>query len=124
MTLSPIELTERTRNRLSGFLVVSFVGVLPFLLFKTIPTENEQIITYMVGQLSGMATTALGFYFVNKVGQDAIDAAKADNTGKMADAVIAAAQAASPSSNEAGQAAEQVADAAATEADKIKGESA
>lgn len=124
MTLSPIELTERTRTRLANVLIGAFVLVIPILLFKDIPPKNEQIITYVLGQLSGAALLILGFYFVNKVGQDAIDAAKADNTGKMADAVIAAAQAASPSSNEAGQAAEQVADAAATEADKLKGESA
>jgi hypothetical protein len=39
----------------------------------------------MVGQLSGMALTVLGFYFINKVGQDALDATRTANTGKLAD---------------------------------------
>jgi hypothetical protein len=73
----------------------------------------------MAGQLSGMALMALGFYFTNKVGQDAVDAKRADNTGKLADAVVAAAQAGS--SGEAAKAAGAVADAAVQTADKIKG---
>lgn len=91
--MTSAELTERTRNRLAGFLVIAFVGVLPFLLFKAIPETNEQIITYMVGQLSGMATMALGFYFVSRVGQDALDEKKADNTTKAFEAITATAQA-------------------------------
>lgn len=86
------------RNLLAFMLVGSFISVLPVLTFKAIPAESKEIFTYMVGQLSGMATTVLGFYFVSKVGQDAVeakrlevDAKRSDNTGKMADAVIAAA---------------------------------
>lgn len=92
--MNPIEQIERVRNRLASFLVGAFVGVIPFMLFKTIPTENKEIIVYMIGQLSGMATLALGFYFVNKVGQDAADAIKSENTGKLADAITATARAA------------------------------
>lgn len=84
---------ERFRNWLAFCLVSAFIAVLPLLVFKTIPGDNKEIIVYMIGQLSGMATTALGFYFVNKAGQDALDAKRADNTGKMADAVVAAANA-------------------------------
>lgn len=81
---------DRFRNLLAFCLVGAFVAVLPFLIFKDIPTSNKDIITYMVGQLSGMATTALGFYFVNKVGADALEAKKADNTAKAFDAIAAA----------------------------------
>lgn len=84
---------EQMRNLLAFLLVGAFISVLPFLLFRVIPTENKETFVYMVGQLSGMATMALGFYFVNKVGQDAVDAKRADNTGKLADAVVAAANA-------------------------------
>lgn len=87
-----IEQVEKVRNRLAFFLVIAFVSSLPFLLFKVIPTENKEIIVYILGQLSGMATTALGFYFVNKVGQDAADAKRADNTGKALDAITTVAQ--------------------------------
>lgn len=89
---------ERMRNLLAFLLVGAFISCLPVFTFKSIPEANEQLITYMVGQLSGMATMALGFYFVNKVGQDAaekarvdLDAKRADSTGKLADAVVAAA---------------------------------
>lgn len=89
---SPIEQIERMRNLLAFLLVAAFVSVLPLLAWRVIPEVNKDIITYMVGQLSGMATTALGFYFVNKVGQDALDAQRAENTGKMAEAVTTALQ--------------------------------
>lgn len=92
-TADPLARIERVRNLLAMFLVGAFVGALVAFTFKGIPEANKDIITYMVGQLSGMATLALGFYFVNKVGQDAIDAAKTDNTSKALDAIKAAAQA-------------------------------
>lgn len=86
---------EGFRNWLAFFLVAAFIAVLPLLVFKTIPGDNKEIIVYMIGQLSGMATTAIGFYFVNKAGQDELDAKRTENTGKMADAVVAAAAAGS-----------------------------
>lgn len=119
MSLTPIQQIERTRNILSFLLVGAFISVLPVLTFKAIPEANEQIITYMVGQLSGMATMALGFYFVNKVGADAADAIKSENTGKLAEAITATAQAAKGSDTRAGEAADEVAAAAVNEAGAI-----
>lgn len=87
---------ELMRNALAFLLVGAFISVLPVLTFNVIPASNKDIITYMVGQISGMATTVLGFYFVNKVGQDALDATRAENTGKMADAVKGALNQATP----------------------------
>lgn len=81
------EQVEFMRNLLAFLLVMAFISVLPVFTWKQIPEQNEQIITYMVGQLSGMALTALGFYFVNKAGQDAVDAKKTENTGLMAGAL-------------------------------------
>ncbi|KQM18372.1 hypothetical protein ASE49_09175 [Novosphingobium sp. Leaf2] len=78
------------RNRLAFMLTGAFIGMLPFFLFKNLPASNKDIITYMVGQLSGMALMALGHYFTNRAGQDALDEKRADNTGKLADAVVAA----------------------------------
>lgn len=88
---TPAQDTERMRNVLAFLLVGAFISVLPVLTFRVIPAENKDTITYILGQLSGMATTVLGFYFVSKVGQDAADAKRAENTGKLADAVVAAA---------------------------------
>lgn len=76
---------DRFRNLLAFLLIGAFVFALPALMLKSIPEGNKDIVTYMVGQLSGMALTALGFYFVNKAGQDALDNKRADNTGKALD---------------------------------------
>lgn len=84
---TPIDEIERVRNLLAFLLVGAFIVTLPVFTFVVIPAENKELVVYMVGQLSGMATTVLGFYFINKVGQDALDAKRADNTGKMATAV-------------------------------------
>lgn len=114
--------TERFRNWLALCLIVAFVAILPLLVWKTIPDTNKEIIVYMIGQLSGMATTAIGFYFVSKAGQDALDSKRAENTGKLADAVVAAAQAVPPAADPgkaAAQAAGEVADAATDRADEI-----
>ncbi len=85
-----IELIEVVRNRLAMFLVGSFVLQIPMFALRAIPSDNRELIVYMVGQLSGMAIMALGYYFTNKVGQDALDAKRSDNTGKLADAVTKA----------------------------------
>lgn len=114
-----IEQIERTRNVLAFLLVASFILVIPAAMIVVIPEPNRDLITYMVGQLSGMALTVLGFYFINKVGADALDAKRADNTNKMADAVIAAAGGSPAPVVDA--AVDQVAEAAIHEADKIKG---
>lgn len=84
---------DRVKNLLAFALVGAFIAIIPLFVFKTIPDGNRDIITYMVGQLSGMALTALGFYFVTKAGQDALDTKRAETTGKAFDAVTAAAQA-------------------------------
>ncbi len=80
------------RNWLAFFLISAFVGVLPVLILVNVPEGNKEVIVYIIGQLSGMATMVLGFYFTQKAGQDKLDAARAASTGKMADAVKAAAQ--------------------------------
>lgn len=110
------------RNWLAFFLISAFVAVLPLLVFKTIPGENKEIIVYMIGQLSGMATTAIGFYYISKAGQDAADAKRADNTGAAFRAIEAAANSTPIDSAPAAEAAEAVADAAVDKAAEIKGE--
>lgn len=117
-----IEQIERTRNLLAFLLVASFISIIPAAMIVVIPEANRDLITYMVGQLSGMALTVLGFYFINKVGADALDAKRADNTNKMADAVIAAAGGASSAAPDATAAADAVAGAAVDEAERIKGD--
>ena len=117
-----IQKADSQRMFLAISLVSAFVVCIIILFFRKIPPENKDLITYMIGQLSGMATMAMGYYFVNKVGQDAADDKKSENTGKMADAIVAAAQAGGTPADlkqAASVAAEKVADAAVVAADKI-----
>lgn len=111
---------ERMRNLLAFLLVGAFIVCLPALFIKAIPDANKDIVTYMVGQLSGMALTVIGFYFINKVGQDAVDAKRVETTGKMAEAVIAAANAGSTTT--AADGAGKVAEAAIDKAAEIRKE--
>lgn len=85
---------DQQRIWLATGLVCAFIACVLLLFFQKIPDVNKDLITYMIGQLSGMATMALGFYFTNKAGQDEADAEKTANTGKMADAIKATAEAA------------------------------
>lgn len=110
---------DQTRNRLSFFLVGAFIGALIALHFRGIPPGNKDLLTYMLGQLSGMALMALGFYFTKGAGQDAQDAARTENTAKALDTIKAAA---TGKADEAAGAADEVADAAAEKADEIAGE--
>lgn len=120
----PARQIDLQRMYLATFLVTAFAACVGALFFKVIPPENKDLLTYMIGQLSGMATMALGFYFVNKAGQDAADAAKSENTGKMADAVVAAASGAarqpSPFPADVADGAQAAADAAQETADELK----
>ncbi|AYJ87680.1 hypothetical protein D3Y57_19300 [Sphingomonas paeninsulae] len=109
------------KNLLAMFLVSAFTAVIPLLIFKDIPTSNRDIITYMVGQLSGMALMALGFYFTQKAGQDVLDTKRADNTTTALNAITAVANAGStPAPADAIEAAQDVADTAQSKANEIK----
>ena len=110
---------DRQRMWLATGLVCAFVACILGLFLREVPEGNKDLVTYMIGQLSGMATMALGFYFVNKAGQDAADAQKTENTGKALDAITAAAAAGTTTTPDAVHAADRVADAAVHEADRI-----
>lgn len=117
---NPIDQIEFMRNVLAFLLVGAFIGAMGAFTFFAIPADNKDVITYMVGQLSGMALTVLGFFFINKVGQDALDAKRSDNTGKLADVAKAALDAGKPPGDAATNAAEETAGAAVDKAKEIK----
>ena len=71
-------------------------------------------------QLSGMALTVLGFYFVSKVGQDALDAKRTENTARAFDTIKETVKAGAGADG-VGEAAQDTADAAQDQADVIKG---
>lgn len=76
---------DKFRNWLAVFIVNSFVATLIFLIFHEIPDKNKDTITYILGQISGMATTVLSFYFVSSAAQGRLDEKRADNTAKVVD---------------------------------------
>jgi hypothetical protein len=117
---SPIDQVEFMRNFLAFLLIGAFIGAMGAFTFFVIPEANKDILTYMVGQLSGMALTVLGFYFINKVGQDAADAKKTDNTAKAFEAVTTALKGTGNGTVE--EAVDETAEAAVDKAAEIKGE--
>lgn len=48
---------------LAGALVSAFIGAIIMLSWRDIPKSNEQLLTYMLGQLSGFVAAAVGVYF-------------------------------------------------------------
>lgn len=54
---------DAMRGFLACVLIGSFMVGLAWLLGDEIPATNEQLVTFMLGQLSGMAGTAVVYYF-------------------------------------------------------------
>ena len=51
---------------LAGALVAAFIGAIVMLSWREIPKSNEQLLTYMLGQLSGFVAAAVGVYFARR----------------------------------------------------------
>lgn len=51
---------------LAGTLVAAFIGAIIMLSWREIPKTNEQLLTYMLGQLSGFVAAAVGVYFARR----------------------------------------------------------
>ena len=115
-----VDQIEFMRNLLAFLLVGAFIGAMGAFTAFSIPEANKDILTYMVGQLSGMAITVLGFYFVSKVGQDALDAKRTENTARAFDTIKETVKAGAGADG-VGEAAQDTADAAQDQADVIKG---
>jgi len=78
------------RDVLGAVLVLAFVGVIGGLFWKLIPKENEQLLTYMLGQLSGFVSAVVALHYVTKAGEKELEAARTENTGKALDAIKSA----------------------------------
>jgi len=77
-------------------IIIGFLGSLSVLFAIPIPKQNEQLIVYMLGQLSGFAGGIVAYHYGQKAGDAELDKARVDNTGKLADAVQAAIAAPAP----------------------------
>lgn len=85
------------RDVLGVGLVSGFMVALGILFWKAIPPENEQLIVYMLGQLSGFVAGVVSYHYVmSKTSEQATT-----NTGKAFDAIKEAARAGSNGDSEA-----------------------
>lgn len=79
---------HRLRDTIGAVLVGGFLASLGLLFFIAIPQANEQLITYMLGQLSGFAASIVAFHYAsNAQSQQATE-----NTGRAFEAISAAAR--------------------------------
>lgn len=77
------------RDALGMLLVLSFIGAMYVLFWRPIPSSNEQLIVYMLGQLSGFVSGVVAYHYVmNKSSEKATE-----NTGAAFEAITAAANA-------------------------------
>lgn len=68
--MSKVIRSDFMRGSLALALVLAFQVAMGALFWHPIPQSNEQLLTYMLGQLSGMVTTALAFYFATTQGSE------------------------------------------------------
>jgi hypothetical protein len=124
--------TWTLKDAIGILLIGAFIGVLFILFWKEIPAKNEQLIVYMLGQLSGFVGGVISAHYVHKAGEERAAESRqetarvqAETAGKLAEAVkdaVAATPSASPSGPAAGEAARDVADAADEKAEEIERE--
>ncbi|MDB5733207.1 MAG: hypothetical protein JWQ03_3102 [Variovorax sp.] len=76
------------RDWIGVCLIAAFVASIMALFWKIIPKENEQLIVYMLGQLSGFVATVVGFHYV--VSKN--DEQKSENTAAAFRAIEATAK--------------------------------
>jgi hypothetical protein len=111
------------RDAIGVVLIAAFIGAISALFWKAIPQENADIITYMLGQLSGFVSAVVALHYVQKAGEKELDAARTDNTSKFIDVLQKQQESSAPPAPDAGKAAadaaQETADAAAEKADEI-----
>lgn len=106
------------RDSIGVTLIAGFIAALGLLFWKAIPSSNEQLIVYMLGQLSGFVGGVVAYHYtLSKQSEKATE-----NTGAAFRAIEAAANATPPSASVA-DAVHAVADAAQTKADDFSGDS-
>jgi hypothetical protein len=121
--------TWTLKDAIGVLLIGAFIAVLFILFWKEIPAKNEQLIVYMLGQLSGFVGGVISAHYVHKAGEEKQEAqrqataqAQAEATAATARAAEAAATSAPPGTSGAGEAARDVADAADEKAVEIERE--
>jgi hypothetical protein len=109
------------RDFIGLVLIGSFIGVIGALFWRDIPKSNEQLLVYMIGQLSGFVAGVVSFHYVTKAGEKELEAQRVDNVTKTLDAIVGAQNSLPPDPDKAaGQAADAVANAAVDRASEIQ----
>lgn len=75
------------RDVLGALLVGAFIIIIGGLFWQAIPKDNEQLLTYMIGQLSGFVSAVVALHYVTKAGEKELEQQRAENTGKALDAI-------------------------------------
>lgn len=75
-------------------LISAFIAVLFILFWKEIPKSNEQLIVYMLGQLSGFVGGVISSHYVHKAGEEKQEAARQETLQLQARATEEVARAA------------------------------
>jgi hypothetical protein len=66
-----IQVKDRTPKILAYLVTMGFFGMLVFMLFKIIPTENRDILNIMLGSLSSTFTAIVAYYYGSTKGSEA-----------------------------------------------------
>lgn len=80
------------RDLIGLVLIGSFIGSMGAMFLVAIPDTNKDLLTYMLGQLSGFVAAVVALHYVTKAGEKELDAQRVDNTSKALDAIKAATQ--------------------------------
>lgn len=83
-------------NVLGAAAIAGFFGALFALFIVPIPTENRDLVTYMIGQLSGFAGGVFAHHYASKSGDREADQMRAETQSKALDTVQAAIAAVPP----------------------------
>lgn len=75
------------RDLIGLILLGAFIGAGGVLFFVAIPDKNEQLITYMLGQLSGFVAAVVALHYVTKAGEKELDEQRTANTGEALAAI-------------------------------------
>jgi membrane associated rhomboid family serine protease len=81
-------LTWTLKDAIGIALIGAFIAVLFILFWKEIPAKNEQLIVYMLGQLSGFVGGVISAHYVHKAGEEKLAAAREETTRNLARAVV------------------------------------
>jgi hypothetical protein len=89
------------RDALGLLLVGAFIVATGWLLHRGIPEQNKELVSYMLGQLSGFVAGVVAYHYITKAGEKELDQAREANTGKALDLAYAATPPAAPAADPA-----------------------